>query len=213
MNEIERRSLPYSSGRLEIRAAHGGKRQKLTGTAAVFDSLSQDLGGFVETLERNAFAEALRGSDIRALFNHSPDHILGRESAATLEVWESRAGLEFEIDLPDTPIGKSVLEGVKRGDITGNSFSFRLAKDGDSWDHSGKIPVRTIKANGIAEIRDVGPVTYEAYLDTKVSARSLEQARRLLTTRSWTVGQARAWLKSIEDEDYEAECRRLGITH
>ena len=213
MNEMERRSLPHAAGRLEIRT-RAGESPKLVGRAAVFGKLSQDLGGFKEQINRGAFSEAIQRSDVVGLFNHSPDNVLGRMNAGTLRLHESDKGLEFEMDLPDTQVARDVAANVKAGNVSGNSFSFLIAEGGDEWDHSGKVPIRTITANGIAELRDVGPCTYPAYLDTTISARSIAQAKRFLTSRRHRPRYDRAleWLELVEEEDYEAECKRLGIT-
>jgi HK97 family phage prohead protease len=76
-----------------------------------------------------------------------------------------------EIDLPDTSYARDLVEKIRRGDLTGMSFCFRVAPEGDTWftDEEGKTLRTIIKA----EIDDVSAVTYPAYTDTSIAERSL----------------------------------------
>lgn len=172
--EKERRFIPAGA---EVRVTDDGGKKGIRGMAALTNSLSRDLGGFVERIAPGAFDEALERSDVRALFNHDPNMILGR-SGATLTLRATDEGLEYEI--PDLPKSRAdVLEAIERGDVTGNSFAFTVAEDGDTWEKQDDQVVRTITR--FAELFDVGPVTYPAYPETTVSARSLERVSELLS--------------------------------
>lgn len=160
---------------MELRVETRDGKNVLVGLAAPFGKLSEDLGGFQEQIERGAFAEALKRSDPAALFNHNPDNLLGRRSAGTLRLDETKDGLRYEVDLPDTEVGKQVRVGVERGDIRGNSFAFRIQKD--QWEErSDGTWLRTVLE--VQELFDVGPVVYPAYPDTSVAMRSLEAAKQ-----------------------------------
>ena len=171
---IETRLLCHD---IEVRQGDGDDDDTalgVKGLAAPFDKLSQDLGGFREKIEKGAFAGAIKRSDVVGLFNHNPDHLLGRQSAKTLRLRESEKGLEFEMDLPDTQLARDVVANIRAKNITGNSFSFVVKVD--EWDNSDKkMAIRTIKE--IDRLFDVGPVTFPAYKATKVAARSLELAK------------------------------------
>ena len=78
---IERRTATEG---VEIREE--GDTITAVGYAAVFDRLSQNLGGFVERIAPGAFRSTLKQADVRALFNHEPDHLLGRSSTGTLRM-------------------------------------------------------------------------------------------------------------------------------
>ena len=180
--ELERRTIPKTM--VEIREAKG-EPTKLVGRAVPYNVLSRDLGGFKEQFVPGAFDDVLKDSDVRALFNHNPDNLLGRESAGTLQLRDGTKGLDYIIDpLPKTSVAKDVAENVRLGNIQGNSFSFSVAEGGDTWekDDTG-MAIRTVtKASALF---DVGPVTEPAYEEgTKVSARSLERAAQVgrLTT-------------------------------
>ena len=145
------------------------------GYASVFDSLSQNLGGFVERVAPGAFRSTLNQADVRALFNHEPDHLLGRSGNGTLRLSEDERGLRYEGDLPATTLGRDVAELLRRGDLYGSSFGFRTISDSWSETNDG-YPLRTL--NEVA-LRDVGPVSFNAYLDASASLRSLAEDRGL----------------------------------
>lgn len=166
---VERRDILAP---VEIRVAGDGKKRMLVGYAAVFNSVT-DIGWFREQIAPGAFADAVKEDDVRGLFNHDSNLILGRNKAGTLSLKEDRKGLYFEIDVPDTQVGRDVLTSVERGDVSGCSFAFMTLAD--EWDYSNEdSPLRTLKK---VRLFDVGPVVYPAYADTSVAARSLEAAR------------------------------------
>lgn len=173
MLEIERRAFTLDVCKVERRS--DGGQPKIIGHAAVFDVLSENLGGFRELIKPGAFAKAVLEDDIRGLFNHNPDHILGRNKAGTLALSEDGRGLAIEITPPDTTIGKDVLKSIERGDISQMSFGFRVRAGGESWseDENGET-VRTLTD---LKLFDVSPVTFPAYLETDVAVRSLTDYR------------------------------------
>lgn len=173
----ELRVLPLGEAGIEVR--EGGQGPVLSGYAAVFDTLSGDLGGFVERIRPGAFRDALQTSDVRGLFNHVPDNLLGREGAGTLRLREDDRGLRFEIDLDSDPVADFVRRKVQRRELTGASFAFNVAEDGDEVTYEGGRRIRTILPGGIRQLFDVGPVTFPAYEATSVSARALERLRGL----------------------------------
>lgn len=166
---LERRTL-----NVEFRA--DGKAGKLRGTAAVFNSLSEDLGGFREQIAPGAFASALASSDVRALYNHDANMVLGRTSAGTLRLMETDKGLEFEVDLPDTSYARDLMACMQRGDINQCSFGFSIGEDGDTWQRDAAgMWTRTIC--NVSRLYDVSPVTYPAYPETECALRSLRAAK------------------------------------
>jgi hypothetical protein len=155
--------------------AEGEGGGTLVGYAALFNSLSVNLGGFREQIAPGAFAESIGEEDIRALFNHEPDLVLGRSGNKSLRLEEDAKGLRFENDLPDTQVARDLATLVERGDVSQMSFSFRVKPSGDRWDDDEQLGlVRTLTA---VRLRDVGPVTFPAYPDTAVAVRSLDTWR------------------------------------
>lgn len=160
----ERRTVPMT----EIRAENGGK---ITGYAAVFNQKSELLyGSFREVIKPGAFKNTL-GNDIRALWNHDTAYVLGRNAAGTLQLAEDERGLRVEITPPDTQWARDLMVSIKRGDISQMSFGFNVKKD--AWTDPD--------SNGVAErelldvnLHEVSVVTFPAYPQTSISARSIE---------------------------------------
>ena len=157
----------------ELRAVRAdGGTAKIAGHAAKFDVLSEDLGGFRERIAPGAFAKSIQGSDIRALWNHDANIVLGRNKAGTLRLSEDSAGLFYECDAPDTQLVRDmVLSPIERGDVNQCSFGFYTIAD--KW---AKIDGEWVRSLLEAELLDVSPVTYPAYAQTDVAVRSLQQA-------------------------------------
>lgn len=167
MRPSERR---YYSTDFEARAV--GDEFRIAGHAAVFNRLSQDLGGFVERIAPGAFRKTIGEADVRALFNHDASLILGRSKAGTLYLEEDDRGLAYEVKIPDTSYGRDLMVSIERGDITQSSFGFRVIDD--RWDRTDDgYPLRTLREVSLHN-GDVSPVTYPAYLDTEVATRAVE---------------------------------------
>jgi len=163
---------------LEQRAE--GEPPQIVGLASVYYDGTPDTeyelwqDGPVERIMPGAFRDALAGKDdVRALFNHDANHVLGRVSSGTMELRDTKAGLEYRINPPNTATGRDLLELVRRGDITGSSFGF-IVTDEDSLRHDGRA-VREVRQ---VTVLDVGPVTFPAYEATEVQVRSLPDAIR-----------------------------------
>ena len=147
------------------------------GYASVWDRLSQNLGGFVERVLPGSFRSTINQSDVRALYNHEPDHLLGRSGNGTLTMAEDDVGLRYEISLPKTQLGNDVAELLRRGDLVGSSIGFRVINGGEYWGETDDgYPLRTLTE---VSLRDLGPVTFPAFSDTSASLRSLAEGRSL----------------------------------
>jgi uncharacterized protein len=181
--DIERRTFAVEGLRVERRETGGPA--VIRGHAAVFNQLSEDLGGFREQVAPGAFAEAIKTDDVRALFNHDSNFILGRTVAKTLRLSEDTRGLAIEIDAPDTQtIRDLVLAPIERGDVSQMSFAFSPKPGGQDWakDDEGRT-VRTLKA---VRLFDVSPVVYPAYPQTDVAMRELRAWQATQTVRQPT---------------------------
>lgn len=174
MSEIEKRMLPAQQ--CELRAVPLSEGQsgppKIAGYAAVFNMRSDLLGGyFVEIIAPGAFDDVL-AQDVRGLFNHDPNYLLGRTTSGTLRLTTDERGLAYEIDTPDTQtIRDLVVAPIARGDMSGSSFAMLVAPGGDTWHEEDGVVIRTIYK--VAELRDVGPVSFPAYPDSSAAQRSL----------------------------------------
>ena len=160
----------------EIRAV-APETRKVEGYAVVFDSLSNDLGGFTEIINRNALDGVLEKSDVFCLLNHDNSRgVLARSNKGTgsLELSIDDKGLKYRFEAPKTALGDELLEGLRRGDISASSFAFTVGSD--SWEkrEDGSY-LRTI--NSIKELFDVSPVYQPAYSATSVDTRGLDQLK------------------------------------
>lgn len=153
----------------ELRLVGEGAVPKMAGHAAKFDMLSEDLGGFRERIAPGTFAKTIQSADIRALFNHDANLVLGRNKAGTLRLSEDTAGLAFEIDPPDTQFARDLGVSMKRGDVNQMSFGFSTTQD--KW---AKIDGEWIRTLLEVELFDISPVTYPAYPQTEVAVRALK---------------------------------------
>lgn len=158
------------SAKLEVRAAEGVKQ--IVGYGAVFNVETVIAGYFREQIRPGAFAGLLR-SDVRSLYNHDPNYVLGRTSAGTLTLSEDTTGLLYTVTPPQSRA--DVVEALERGDVTGSSFGFRVKRD--EWTRpttNGELPLRTI--HEFEELLDVGPVTFPAYEEASAEARNAAKA-------------------------------------
>lgn len=170
--QIERRFIPLET--VELRAT--GDLQ-MDGYAAVFNvkvEIASFWGaGWLEEVAPGAFAKTIQENDIRALWNHDPNIVLGRNRAKTLELSEDAHGLKSVISPPDNAWGRPVVDAVRRGDVTGMSISFRAIKQ--EWiqpaEGSKDLARRIIRE---AKLYDVSPVTFPAFESTFISARSAQ---------------------------------------
>lgn len=172
----------------QLRAA-GDQRKKIYGRAVVYDVESDVLGGwFTEVIRPGALTDALRKSDVRCLFNHDPNHVLGRTKSGTLRLIDTAQGLDIECDPPETQTARDLLELLGRKDVDQMSFAFTILED--RWTFSrdpGKPDFREILK--IEELYDVSPVTYPAYPQTEVWARTSQENQQVLRAARMRYGE------------------------
>jgi len=160
-DNIERRCLPAS----ELRVDASGDTPKITGYAAVFDQWT-DIGGmFREQVAPGAFKKTLKEADVRALWNHDPNYVLGRNKSGTLKLREDEKGLAVEIDPVDSNWSDDLMKSMKRGDVSQMSFGFTVNQADDDYDENTRV-LRDVS------LFDVSVVTYPAYPTTTAQVRS-----------------------------------------
>jgi len=170
MNNIEKRFHKENTQKrkFETRIEADKEARTITGYAATFRSFSEDLGGFIEQMDLGCFDGRLQ-DDVRVLFNHDNNLVLGRtiSGTATLEVDEK--GLKYTCQLPDTSYARDLIELMERGDVTQSSFAFTI--EDESWEERADgMLIRTVKKVG--QLYDVSPVTYPAYKDSTSGLRT-----------------------------------------
>jgi len=170
--EKEVRSLPEELA--EVRASKDSRT--IEGFGIVFNKESRDLGGFKEVILPEAVEGIVEQSDILALLNHDISRgVLARSTKGkgTLSLTPDNKGVKYRFDAPNFDLGNELLENVRRGDIKSTSFSFSVS-GGQKWDklEDGSY-LRTITK--FDEIFDISPCYREAYEDTTIAIRCLDE--------------------------------------
>lgn len=181
----EELALRYNDPEVELRHLIVGpftrasaNSRDVEGYAAMYERKTS-IGWFDEIIKAGAFDGVIEPSDIRALFNHDPNHLLARKRPAgtsgfmdSLSVWTDDTGLRYGFEVPKTR--DDILEMIARGDLGESSFAFTI----DSYDwitEDGRDLRQLIK---FKRLYDVAPVTYPAYNDTTVAKRSLDALKK-----------------------------------
>ncbi|WP_251926515.1 HK97 family phage prohead protease [Leuconostoc mesenteroides] len=164
MNDKETRTFDIKG--LEVRDATSDDFiGQISGYAVVFNEPSENLGGFIEYVNPDAF-DNVNLSDVVALYDHNFANVLGRTSANTLKLDIDKKGLHFILDIPNTTLGNDVYTNIRAGNLKGMSFGFTV--NSDEWGKdTDDTPKRTI--NSIGSLYEVSVVTMPAYQETTVA--------------------------------------------
>lgn len=169
---------------IELRAIGTATRKgkRLVGIAAPFNSLSEDLGGFRETIRPGAFKRTLaNGHNIAALHHHDTGAVIGSTRAGSLKLRETARGLEFEIEPPDTSLGRDILALAKRGDIANMSFGFRInGHQDEQWRETDNGIVRELRE---IELFEVSTTAFPAYRESSLAARDANPSAERMRQR------------------------------
>lgn len=191
---MERRYIENRQAHIERRA--DGDTPIITGYASLFYDGTPEteyvlFDNVVERIMPSAFDRALaEKDDVRGLFNHDPDNLLGR-TPNTMTLSKDDKGLRYDITAGTSRIAQDVIEFIERGDLTGSSFAF-VATD-VRWRETDDLDIREIHS---VELYDVGPVTYPAYESTTAGMRSVCDVRGVHEELvAWKTQQADARLR------------------
>lgn len=212
---VERRFLSHRAADVRLDQRDGAPGPKISGMAAVYYDGTSDTEfelwpGAIERIMPGAFDRALsEKDDARALFNHNPDHLLGRVSAGTLTLSSvgpkradgDRPGLKYVIDPGDTSIARDVIAHIGRGDLQGSSFAFQVTDE--EWLDKDEAEIREIRG---VRLFDVGPVTYPAYESTTTGIKSADGNEARESWERWKRSQA-----VLEADMAERKARRLHV--
>jgi len=193
---IERRLLP-----MEFRVERAeGKQPKITGHAAVFNVLSPLLWGFRERIAPGAFKKTLKEADIRALFNHDSNFVLGRNAAKTLKLSEDETGLAIENTPPDTQWARDLLVSMERGDVDQMSFAFRPIRS--TWEivNEDTEDEELIVTREEVALIDVSVVTFPAYPETDAAVSRQTEHFSPVLARAMVKAQHGLRLRAVETE-------------
>lgn len=139
-----------------------------TGKAIIYDKETQICKGIFEKIQKDAFTDAIERDDVRCLFNHNPNYVLGRNKSGTLKLEKREDALYFTVFPPHSSWCEDLKNSVKRGDISQCSFAFSTENDEFKLDKDGNIH-RTVLDG---KLYDISIVTYPAYEETHVALRS-----------------------------------------
>lgn len=188
---------------LEFRVSAANEAARISGYGAVFDSPSEDMGWFGEMREEidpKAFDSVMASNpDVRGLFNHDSNLVLGRTSAGTMRLSVDARGLSYEIDPPDTQFARDLMVSMRRKDITGSSFAFIVKRDQWTDNPDGSVTRRILEFD---RLLDVSPVTYPAY---PASSSQVSSSRRALLASCPAEMRGRL-TKRDEGDDCTCEC-------
>jgi HK97 family phage prohead protease len=136
-------------------------QEVVVGYGSIFNSRSENLGGFYEYISPTAISEeTIEKSDVRALINHDANLILARSTSGTLDLSVDEKGLKYEFEIPETSYGKDLAINMKNGNLNQSSFAFTVGSDVWSSDDDGN-DIRTITS--IDKLFDISVVSYPAY--------------------------------------------------
>lgn len=146
-----------------------GDGMTFVGYAAKFDQPSENLGGFVEYVERGAFSRSLKSrNDVMLLWNHDAGEPLASTRSGTMKLTEDEVGLRVEARLPQTTRGKDLAILLRDGIVGKMSFGFNVIKD--AWNSEGTE--RRLKS---VRLFEVSAVVWPAYTSTSASVRGLDK--------------------------------------
>lgn len=198
-NGMAKRETRNFDADFEVRQQGDG--MTFTGYAAKFNSRSENLGGFVETIQPGAFRKSLRSrNDVKLLVNHDAGRVLASTRAGTLRLKEDKIGLRVEADLPNTTDGRDMAELLRRGDLSSMSFGFSVIKD--SWSNDG-----TERSLESVRLFETSIVAFPAYQATEASVRAYDQLAQRTNVDADEL--ADAILKLEEGEDLSNEQAQL----
>lgn len=163
--QIERRTIVT-----ELRASEGDGARYITGHGAVFNQEAEIWDGVFEVVRAGAFLKTIQEADVRALKNHDPNYILGRNKAGTLQLSEDEVGLAYRILVdPNVSYANDLYSSLQRGDITQSSYAFLPVSERWTQREDGS-ELRELIA---VQLFDVSPVTYPAFVGADSQARGL----------------------------------------
>ena len=181
---------------LELR--QDGDDNIVVGYGSVFNTLSNELGGFREIIAEGAFDGRLE-DDVRFLINH--DGLpLARTTNGTLRLSTDERGLKYEARVANTSLGRDLVELMRNGTINQSSFAFVV--EDDSWEVRDGMNVRTI--NKVSRLYDVSAVTYPAYEEASVALRSMEEWKK--------TEEEKVMKENLEKEKEEREKEEMDLT-
>lgn len=177
----------YFASKLSTRneATENQNLKIIEGYFAKFNDVTEITSDMKEMILKNAFKNSLLNNDIRCLFNHNTDVVLGRNTSGTLTLYEDDIGLFGRLEINSNDVEAcNIYERVKRGDITGCSFGFYPIEEELKWED--EIAIFQLKE---VDLLEVSICTFPAYPTTEINARTdsvkntIEKKKKILKER------------------------------
>lgn len=208
---MERRYLRTTPDRCSLRvtreAVEGREESgppKIEGYGAVFyrdgdpGSEYELWDGLYERIMPGAFDRAIREDDVRSLFNHDSNIVLGRAKAGTLALAVDATGLRYTVTPPDTQLVRDqVLGPIGRGDVSGSSFMF--VTRAEAWREETRDG-RAVEIRELHEVQlwEVGPVVFPAYDSTTTGLRAAGDLAEVRAAHAaWRTGRHAAEAEAV----------------
>ena len=173
-SQVERRYLPIS----EMRAVKTDKGAMIIEGYPIVYERYANLWGFKEVIRRGAAAKALERSDEIVLWDHESGKPMAARKNGTLEAKEDEKGVFIRADVSGTVWGRDGYEAIEAGLVDKMSFAFDLGTDNWTTEEVDGVKLDVREILELNNLYDYSPVTYPAYEDTKVDARSRKLALR-----------------------------------
>jgi len=175
-HEPERRFLPFGQ---EMRVVEEDGKMIIEGYPIVYNEYAP-IWMFREIIRPGAATEALKTADEMVLWDHESAQPMARRSAGTLEAKEDEHGVFIRADVSQTVWGRNGYEAIKNKVIDKMSFAFTVDRSGENWitEEVEGVKIETREIIKFAGLFDYSPVSYPAYKQTSVDARSKELATR-----------------------------------
>lgn len=150
----------------------------IEGYFALYESETELWAGSYEIISKGAFENTIQKNDIRALWNHNTQYVLGRNKNGSLELKADDKGLFATIKLPNTQYAEDLYSLVKRGDIDQASFGFNILDEEleELADGGYRWRIKDI------DLHEISVVTFPAYENTSVQARE-KQVKEIETRK------------------------------
>jgi HK97 family phage prohead protease len=168
--------------RLEVGASNTAGQLRIVALAVPYGKLSSDFDGAMEVFENGCFAESLAVDDLRVLFNHNPDYVLGRTQCRTAIFYEDFDGLHFEAEPPETNWAGDLLISMDRGDINQADALFYVLKS--RLEYSGSQKIRVIEKAKLIEASVTSFSQFDAPSAKIVNQNQLAAGAQYLSPRT-----------------------------
>lgn len=144
------------------------KEKYIEGYFIRYNAETELMKGMFEEITPQAVVNSLKNNDVRCLFNHKSEMVLGRTGNKTLELRSDEEGLWGKVKINENDKeANDIYARIERGDINACSFGFIPLKERveNRSDGSVKFVVEDI------DLREVSCVTFPAYPQTSIQAR------------------------------------------